>query len=270
MVNAVRTREVPATLDHPSWAGISMATRQTVIGWAELDRSQSLEDVRRARARFEEALRVDPASVIAANGLASSYAREQRSAHGALTTEQLARYEEIVEQTRRKAPGDATALLLWANMQVQRGRSDLAIAAIERSIAIAASYPNSYVLLARAKLLSGRAAEVQEIAQKAIRRGEGDSKGSSNAYLLAAEAALLLGEDDKAASLAKRSISEWPFNVDAHAVLAAAMALTGRDIEAEKRDGRGSKTQSRRDTPHVCRAASLRRSRVLGTKDEVV
>jgi DNA-binding winged helix-turn-helix (wHTH) protein/TolB-like protein len=232
VVNAVRNREVPATLNDPSWAGTSLATRQTVIGWAELSRYQSLDDLRRARARFEEALRVDPASVIASNGLAGSYARELRSTRGAPTSEQLARYERIVEHARRLAPDDPTALLAWGDMQILRGRPDLAIPAIEKSISIVPSYPNSYVLLARAKLLSGRAAEVQGIALKAIERGEGDPKRVSSAYLLAAEAALLLGADDNAAAMAKRSIAEWPFNVDAHAVLAATEALAGRDVEA--------------------------------------
>ena len=209
-----------------------MAMRQTVTGWGELDRSQSLKDVRRARGRFEDALRVDPASVIASNGLAASYAMELRDPHGALTTEQLARYAKVVEHTRQIAPDDATALLIWGSMEIHGGRPDLAIPAIERSIGIVPSYPNAYVLLAQAKLRSGRAGEVQELADKAIERGAGDPKRTSSAYLLAAEAALLLGEDEKAASLAKRSIAEWPSNVDAHAVLAAIDALAGRDAEA--------------------------------------
>ena len=233
VVNAVRNRRTPAkTLEDPSWTGESIATRQTVMGWGELDRSQSLEDVRRARARFEDALRFDPASVIASNGLAASYGMELRDPQGALTPDQLARYEKVVDHTRQIAPDDATALLIWGSMQIQRGRSDLAIPAIERSIGIVPSYPNAYVLLAQAKLRSGRAREVQELADKAISRGAGDPKRTSSAYLVAAEAALLLGDDEKAVSLAKQSIAEWPSNVDAHAVLAAIDALAGREAEA--------------------------------------
>jgi DNA-binding winged helix-turn-helix (wHTH) protein/TolB-like protein len=233
VVNAVRNRSTSAkTLDDPSWTGESIALRQTVLGWRDLEQYQSLPDLRRARARFEDALRVDPESVIASNGLAVSYAMEQRDPHGALTPDQLSRFETVVEHTREIAPDDATALLIWGGMQIQRGRSDLAIPAIEKSIAIVPSYPNAYVLLAQAKLLSGQAAEVQALAEKAIERGAGDPKRISNAYLVAAEAALLLADYGKAASLVKHSIAEWPSNVDAHAVLAAIDALTGRNDEA--------------------------------------
>lgn len=246
VVNAVRSRSVPKTLDDPAWKGASIATRQTMIGWNELDGAQTAENTRRARARFEDALRVDPESVIASNGLAATYVRELLDPASRSTPEQLANYERAVEHAREIAPDDPTALLLWGSLQVLRGRPDLAIPAVERSIAIVPSYPFAYVLLGQAKLLSGRAFEVEALAQKAIQRSAEDPKRTSAAYLVAAEAALLLGDDAAAASLAKRSIAALPSNIDAHAVLAAVDELAGRHDEAAT-----EMAEVRRRNPHA-------------------
>lgn len=233
VVNAVRNRARSAeTAEDSSWAGVPDAVRQTVLGWRDLDLGHTVEDARRARARFEEALRVDPRSVIALNGLAASYAAELRDPRGALTSQQVARYEKLAESTRELVPDDPTALLIWGSMQISRGRSDLAIPALEKSIRIVPSYPNAYVLLARAKLLTGHPEEVQVNADLAIARGEGDPKRISAAYLVAAEAAVCLGDDARAAVLAKHSVAESPSNADAHALLAAIEAMAGEDEKA--------------------------------------
>jgi DNA-binding winged-HTH domains len=233
VVNAVRNRARSAeTADASYWEGVPDAVRQTVLGWRDLDLGHTVDDARRARVRFEEALRVDPRSVIALNGLATSYAVELRDPHGALTPQQVARYEKLAESTRELAPDDPTALLVWGSMQIWRGRSDLAIPALEKSIRIVPSYPYSYVLLARAKLLTGHPEEVQALADQAIARGEGDPKRISAAYLVAAEAAVLLGDDARARSFAKNSIAELPSNADARAVLAAVDAISGEKDKA--------------------------------------
>ena len=48
----------------------------TLLGWNDLDRQKSVADLHRARARFEMALRRDPESVMATNGVAASYAAQ--------------------------------------------------------------------------------------------------------------------------------------------------------------------------------------------------
>ena len=45
----------------------------TILGWRDLNRFATRDDVLRARSRFEAALKVDPESVIALQGLGSTY-----------------------------------------------------------------------------------------------------------------------------------------------------------------------------------------------------
>ena len=233
VVNAVRNRarHTDGATDR-SWDGVPDAVKETILGWRDLDLGHTVDDARRARARFEKALRVDPRSILALNGLATGYAAELRDPRAGLTSEQIAEYERLAETTRELAPDDPTALLVWGTMEIWRGRSDLAIPALEKSIRIVPSYPYAYVLLARAKLLTGHPEDVQILAEQAIARGEGDPKRVSAAYLVAAEAAVLLGEDARAVGLAKHSIAELPSNADAHALLAAIDALDGENDKA--------------------------------------
>jgi predicted Zn-dependent protease len=202
-------------------------------------------------------LRVDPRSILALNGLATSYAAELRDPRAALSREQIAEYERLAETTRELAPDDPTALLVWGTMEIWRGRSDMAIPALEKSIRIVPSYPYAYVLLARAKLLTGHPEEVQILAEQAIARGEGDPKRISAAYLVAAEAAVLLGEDTRAVVLAKHSIAEMPSNADAHALLAGIDALHG---ENDKAAGQIADLRKQRPDASVASYALTRKS----------
>ena len=233
VVNAVRTRRAPSKeAEEVMNPDVPEGVKQTVLGWRDFDQRKSLVDVRRARARFEDALRADPESIIASNGLAVSYLEEMRDPKGTLTRAQVATFEGVVEHTRRIAPDDATALEIWGDMQMLCGRFDLAIPAIEKSIDIVPSYPKGYLLLARAKLLTGHADDVESLANMALKRGDGDPRRVSSAYLIAAEAALLLGEFDRATRLAGQSIAALPSNVEAHWLLAQASLLEGSGEKA--------------------------------------
>ena len=236
VVNAVRNRSLDSvTANDASSRDIPNAAKLTLLGWRDLDiAGGSVDNNLRARSRFEEALREDPRSIIASNGLAATYVQELRRSDDALTPQQIARYEDIIERTLAMAPDEPTALLLWGSAQIRRGNAELAIPALEKAIAIVPSYPNGYLQLSLAKLLTGHAQEVQGLADKVIARGEGDPRHVSDAYLLAAEAALLLANDEKASVLAKHSIAASPANVDALALLAAIQSLQGHESLAHE------------------------------------
>ena len=76
--------------------------------------------MRRARTRFQTALRDDPRSVIALNGLGATYSMERNDLMNQLTVEQVAEHERVVDRARALAPDDATALLSWGLMQIMR------------------------------------------------------------------------------------------------------------------------------------------------------
>ena len=200
----------------------------TLRGWRDLDRRKSMDDVYRARARFEAALRHDGESVIALNGLSSSYGVERADPARKLSKAQIATYRDLVDRARRLAPDDSTALIQWGNQQIMEGRPDLALPALEKASRLVPSYPMAHVQIAQSLLLLGRLDEVQASADRAIARSAGDPRRESSAYAIAAEAALMLGDEERAHALARHAIAAFPDNLYAHATMSSIEALAGR------------------------------------------
>ena len=200
----------------------------TLRGWRDLDRRKSMDDVYRARARFEAALRQDGESVIALNGLSSSYGVERADPARKLSQAQIATYRDLVDRARRLAPDDSTALIQWGNQQIMDGRPDLALPALEKASRLVPSYPMAHVQIAQSLLLLGRLDEVQASADRAIARSAGDPRRESSAYAIAAEAALMLGDEERAHVLARHAIAAFPDNLYAHATMSSIEALAGR------------------------------------------
>ena len=200
----------------------------TLRGWRDLDRRKSMDDVYRARGRFESALRHDGESVIALNGLAATYQAERADPDRQLTKAQIATHRDTVDRARRLAPDDSTALLLWGYLQIMEGRPDLALPALEKASRLVPSYPMGHVLIAQSLLLLGRLDEVQARADRAIARSTSDPRRESSAYAIAAEAALMLGDEERARGLARHAVAAFPDNLYAHATLGSIEALAGR------------------------------------------
>ena len=205
----------------------------TLRGWRDLDRRKSMDDVYRARARFEAALRQDGESVIALNGLSSTYGVERADPARKLSKAQIATYRDLVDRARQLAPDDSTALIQWGNQQIMDGRPDLALPALQKASRLVPSYPMAHVQIAQSLLLLGRLDEVQASAERAIARSASDPRRESSAYVIAAEAALMLGEEERARELARHAIAAFPDNLYAHAAMSSIEALAGRhDVAA--------------------------------------
>lgn len=204
-----------------------------LLGWNDLTQHNRQESIPRARARFEQALREDPESIIALTGLGAAYLSAS-FARTRLGSADMAKAEQVVEHAVRLAPNDATASLEWGAIQLLKGRADLALPAFEKANRLAPSFANGHLLLARAFLLLGRTEDVPIEAERAVRLAllAHDAPRVSDAYVVAAEAALMRGEDTRAYELAQRAAAELPSNVFAHAVLAAIDALRGRHEQA--------------------------------------
>lgn len=203
----------------------------TLLGWYELDRRRSRADIRQARSRFEQAHRVDPESIIALNGLAATYLIE-RAERYPLTASDITESERLIDLARSLAPNDGTALLSWSNLQLLKGRPELALPALEKASRLVPSYAAGPLFIAQALLMLGRIDEVEPYADRAIRLAARDPPKLSAAYLVAAEAALMRGDDERARDLARRAVAARPANAPAQAVLAAVDALAGRDEQA--------------------------------------
>ncbi|MEO6362392.1 MAG: hypothetical protein ABIO71_04105, partial [Caldimonas sp.] len=207
---------------------VPSAAELALLGWHNVYRRGS-GDSAQARERFEQALRADPNSIVALNGLGAVYDQERQN-RVALTPEQIERAERAIETALRLAPNDATVALNWSNLQTFRGRPDLALPAIEKAARITPGYANVHRMRARALISLGRAGEVRDEIERAaqLAASMGDSYRTAASWLLGAEAALMLGDDAQALEFAHRAVAERPATLEFRAVLAAAEALAGR------------------------------------------
>jgi DNA-binding winged helix-turn-helix (wHTH) protein/tetratricopeptide (TPR) repeat protein len=204
-----------------------------MLGWHDLDMRRSMAEIRRARERFRQAVDLDPDSVVAQIGLAASYL-VARSPGKPWSQADGIEAERAVERVSRMAPNDSTVAMLWGDLQVLKGRPDLALPAFDKAIRLEPSFCAGYVLRAEALLLLGRVNEVQEEVDRAVQLAMAahDTPRLTSAYLYAAEAALMRGEDAQAYEFARLAVSERPSIASPHAVLAAIDALAGRSERA--------------------------------------
>jgi tetratricopeptide (TPR) repeat protein len=233
VVNAVRGAVTTRAVERSEESDASLDPADlTNRGWNDLDRRASVDDLQRGRRRFARALRSDPDSVIALLGHAGSFDMQVTEQRLPLTAEERAEYEQVVEHLLRVAPESATALRIWASMQMSRGRPELALPAIDKSIRLVPSFPNAYVLRAEALLMLGRTGEVEAEVNRAIPLAQFDTRHMSRGYALGAEAAIMLGDEERARDLAQRAVVQYPGNYRAQGALGAAEALTGHDASA--------------------------------------
>lgn len=203
-------------------------------GWEDIDRRQSMADVKRGRARFEAALRADPDSVVALTGLGAALMSERFGHSGEPPLEDLVASERLAARALAIAPNDTVALINWANVLLFRGQPGVALTVYEKAMLRSPSNPNARLRYATALQLNGRAAEMQPHIDSAMRIGYRDSRIMASAYFVASNAAFTLEDDDKAYALARRSLAERPNFGLSHASLASIDALHGRQADAER------------------------------------
>jgi DNA-binding winged helix-turn-helix (wHTH) protein/TolB-like protein len=203
-------------------------------GWEDIDRRQSMEDVKRGRERFEAALRADPNSVVALTGLGAALMSERFGHSGEAPPEDVAASERVAAHALAIAPNNTVALINWANVLLFRGQPDVALPVYEKAMLRSPSNPNARLRYATALQLNGRAAEMQPHIDSAMRIGYLDSRIMASSYFVASNAAFTLEDDEKAYALARRSLAERPSFGLSYASLASIDALHGRQADAER------------------------------------
>lgn len=203
-------------------------------GWEDIDQRRSIDDVRRGRARFEEALRADPDSANALIGLGAALMSERFGNSGEPLPKDVAESERVAARAMEIAPNNTVSLILWGNVLLFRGQPDLALPIFERAVQRAPSNPNAHLRFAMALLLVGRATEMQPSIDSALRIGYRDQRIIAAAHHVASEAAFALGDDETAYAMARRSLVERPNYGLAYAMLASIDSLHGRNEEAAK------------------------------------
>jgi DNA-binding winged helix-turn-helix (wHTH) protein/TolB-like protein len=216
-----------------------------ISGWDDINHRQSIEDVRRGRKRFEEALHADPDSVIALTGLGAALMSERFGDSGEPLPQDVAESERIAERAIEVAPNNAVALIVWGDVLLFRRQPDVALPVFEKAVLRAPANANAHLRYAYALLLVGRAAEMQPQIDNAMRIGYRDARIMAVAFFAASQAAFALGDEEKAYAMARRSLAERPTFGPSYAMLASIDALHGRKEEAEK-----NMAEHRRLMPH--------------------
>ncbi|MDM0116639.1 winged helix-turn-helix domain-containing protein [Variovorax sp. J22R133] len=234
LVSGVRLRLAELNKARVNAAGYRPDMVELVLaGWDDIDRRQTREDVRRGRQRFEEALQVDPRSVVALTGLGAALMSERFGYSGETPPKDIAESERVAQRAMQIAPNDAVALILWGNVLLFRGQPDQALPAFEKATRMAPTNANAYMRTASVLMFLGRPREAQDRIETAMKVGARDPRIMAAGYYNGALAAFMLGDEDRAYALARRVVVDRPTFGLAYALIAAIDALHGRQAQAE-------------------------------------
>jgi DNA-binding winged helix-turn-helix (wHTH) protein/TolB-like protein/tetratricopeptide (TPR) repeat protein len=204
----------------------------TSLGWRDLNRFATRDDVLRARSRFEAALKVDPDSVGALQGVGSSYQIEIVSYFSRDPQSLVEPGKKALKRAMELRPDVPENLLPWGSLLGLSGQLAEAMAMYKKALEISPNYAFAHLFVARQLIWEGRFAEAQQEIDKARGLSPADARLLYAVYALSATANFSQGRDDEAYRWAMRWMAEYPNNGQPYAMLAAIDALRGHDAEA--------------------------------------
>jgi TolB-like protein/Tfp pilus assembly protein PilF len=180
----------------------------------------------------EQALRLDPGNTLALRVLADRLVL--LISHGADTTAEAERLDDLVRKALAVDPGDGNAhhakglLAAWAH-----GRYDEAVVEFERVIAVNPSAINAYLNLGQIYSATAQEEKAVAVLDKAMRLSPRDP---SLARMLLAKAGALgvLGHDAEASVLLNQGLTLTPNDRQIVGLQVATLANLGRDAEARE------------------------------------
>jgi TolB-like protein/Tfp pilus assembly protein PilF len=201
-------------------------------GAAWLNKGPTSENLAKARGFFGRALALDRENVGAlvmtalVDFLVATYLfPDDRSAR-------LAAAEAAATRALSLAPEYALAHMVRGTIVGALNRPELAIAECERALAIDRNLATAHATIGIFKVSLGHAEETEAHVLEALRLSPRDSN-ASYWLLFVGVSKMLLGRNEEAAAWLRRSIEASRNNPIAHFNLAAALALLGRDDEAQ-------------------------------------
>jgi len=204
----------------------------TLLGWRDLNRFSTREDLLRARGRFEAALKVDPDSVFALQGLGSAYQIELVNLFIRSPQELLEPAMKPLRRALEISPDRPETLLPWGGLLELSGRPAEARAVFEKALELNPKYAFAHLFMAHSLLAEGRYAEAQREIEKARGMSPADARLRYSVYALSALASFAQGRDDEAYGWSLKWAAEYPKAGQPYTMLAAIDALHGRDAEA--------------------------------------
>lgn len=204
----------------------------TSLGWRDLNRFATRDDVLRARSRFEAALKVDPDSVVALQGLGSSYQIEIVNSLSSAPRSLIEPGRQALKRAMELRPDVPENLLPWGSVLALSGQPAEAMAMYNKALERSPNYAFAHLFVARMLIWQGRFAEAQQEIDKARGLSPSDARLLYAVYSLSATADFVQGRDDEAYRWAMRWAAEYPNSGQPYAMLAAIDALRGHDAEA--------------------------------------
>lgn len=200
-------------------------------GWAIMNEPFSIDHGEQARSLFEAALRLDDRNVDALIGLAFSHVMEVRVFASVNQDEQIRAAEAAMAKALRIAPNNAHAHYVRASVLHVLRASERALRECERAIGLDRNLAAAHADAGMMKVLLGRGEETEAHVAEAMRLSPRDPL-LSRWHLYIGMADLYLGRVDQAADPLRKAVElNSSFSI-AHFILAATLALMGRDAEA--------------------------------------
>ncbi|MGH7289524.1 MAG: tetratricopeptide repeat protein, partial [Myxococcota bacterium] len=188
------------------------------------------EDVRQARALFEEVIRMEPESPVGYIDAAWSHYFDVERGWSEDPEASLGRMSEVAHLGREKGDVSGYATLMLGHMHLVRREHDQALALADRALAERPSCQGAYGLKANILNYCGRPEEAIPLAKHAIRL----TPVAQTFYPEVLTAACYLsGLLEEAIESAHRTLALAPDNINVRVLLAAALVETGRKEAAQ-------------------------------------
>ena len=203
----------------------------TMRGWSVVNAGPNKDDVQRAVALFEHALRLDADNSQARVGLAQALTLIYRNRWDPEPAKVLARADEAASRAISAAPNHAHANYVKAEVLGLSNRFDAALATYDRAIALDRNHAAAYVGRARNLNVIGRSAEALAPVERAIRLSPRDPD-LYVWYFVLCHANTHLARDAQAIEWCLKSLATGKTFYFAYVDLASAYAWRGQSREA--------------------------------------
>jgi adenylate cyclase len=226
MTDAEGRRVEADRLNNPDAVDLSMR------GWSALNRPMTHENVKEAKRLFAQALHLDPSYPKALVGLARTLSAMVSAHMSDAPIAELQEADEMVSRVLDRFPNNAMARFVRGEILLTKKDFEGAIREYEAAIANDPSLAPAYGAVGRALVRAGRAEDVFEPMEAAIRLSPRDP--AMNLWLFSiCHAYSHLAQDEKAIEWCNKSVALGPFWV-AYVDLASAYAWLGREREAHE------------------------------------
>lgn len=233
VANALNTRLYEAYLPKGGYADREIdAIEATQRGIAMMMTARSHEDLVNARKLIEQALAVDPDSVVALTALGFSYTSELGRRWGGDREAKVRAADAAFERAIALQPGYALAYLGRSNVLYTRGRVDDAAFACEQALARWPNEPRTLLRLGFLRLQQGRPEEVEPLVRLALRLNPLEAHQVSWGHFFIGMAKFHQHRDDEAYQEMQQAVASNASNGFGWQWMAAMDALHGRHQEA--------------------------------------